>query len=261
MNWFMNKYLAFKGTHPHSQMVFILGTGRSGTHWIGNILAAHEDIRVTFERPSIFRMVTAMALNPDLKPGRVSGVVRRYRVEHARVAPRHYVDKSHPNLWLATELAEAFPNALFVGIERNPYATVASMLRHSGVLRWCEIWEEFPIPNRFLGITESNRADYEQLSLAGRCALRWLSHADRMRELRSELGERLEVFGYEDLIENTRDQLHRLQAFLKLRTPIPQPSPKRESLDKWRTNLTSQQRADIERIVGFKAPDGACRQD
>ena len=32
-----------------SRPIFVIGTGRSGTHWIGYILAAHPDIRATIE--------------------------------------------------------------------------------------------------------------------------------------------------------------------------------------------------------------------
>lgn len=94
---------------------------------------------------------------------------------------RLYVDKSHPNLGLAERLEEAFPSALFIAIERDPYATVASMLRHASVLKWQRRWREFPVPNRFLGITGG---DYHSVPLAAQCAMRWLAYHRRIEELR-----------------------------------------------------------------------------
>lgn len=130
------RWAAWRGRSPSSRKVFILGTGRSGTHWLGYILESHPDCVATIETRGIFRRVTRMALDPTLRPRLLPGLLRRYRLRHALAVPSHYVDKSHPNLWLAEALADAFDDALFVGIVRNPYATVASMLRHEGVLEW-----------------------------------------------------------------------------------------------------------------------------
>ena len=47
--------------------IFVLGTGRSGTHWLGYILDAHPDIHVAIEERTKFRLATRAAL----RPGRV----------------------------------------------------------------------------------------------------------------------------------------------------------------------------------------------
>jgi hypothetical protein len=146
-----------------SKKIFVIGTGRSGTHWLGQILQAHPDIHVTVEAPPIFAWSTAMALDPRQSPVLLPQLIRQYEIEHAAVAPRHYADKSHPNIWHAEDLAARLPDAVFLGIQRNPFATVASMLEHAGVLAWHERWREFPVPNRFLGITLENAAAGRQM--------------------------------------------------------------------------------------------------
>ena len=249
MNILAAKYRAWRGTHSESQMVFVLGTGRSGTHWIGNILDSHADFRVTVEKRSLFNLVTTMALDPSTKRSLFPKLVRRYRVQHARVAPKHYGDKSHPNIWLADELAEVFPNARFVGIQRNVYATVASMLKHRGALKWQEGWRKFPIPNAFLGITDENAAHYEALPVAAKCALRWLAHEQQMDCLRNMLGESLIVLSYEDVIQDTERQLEKLTQFLCLTSPFPIPAIKIKSLDKWRTELDEEAIAAIDLVT------------
>lgn len=237
-----------------SKKIFVIGTGRSGTHWLGQILQAHPDIHVTVEAPPIFAWSTAMALDPRQSPVLLPQLIRQYEIEHAAVAPRHYADKSHPNIWHAEDLAARLPDAVFLGIQRNPFATVASMLEHAGVLAWHERWREFPVPNRFLGITLENAAAYPMLPQAVRCALRWQSHAARMDALRAVLGPRLLVVRYEDLILSTANEISRLADFLQLTTPIPLPPVKSESLDRWQHAMPADAIRQVASVTGI-APD------
>ncbi len=245
------RYLSGVGT---SVPIFVIGTGRSGTHWVGYILAAHPDIRATIEAAPIFQWVTTMALNPQTEAKLLPRLIRAYKWQRFRSAPRHYLDKSHPNIWIAEHLKKAFPDALFVGIERNPYATVASMMKHEGVAAWHERSAEFPIPNRFLGIVAERAATYDQIPLAGKCAIRWIAHRAQMERLRESLGDSLLVVSYESLIQNTREEIDRLQSFLNLSRPIPMPEVKRASLDKWRAQLSAEQIQDIAAVVDFGPP-------
>lgn len=148
-------------------------------------------------------------------------LIRAFQVEHKAVAPKHYADKSHPNIWHAEDLAAAPPDAIFLGIRRNPYATVASMLKHRGVFKWHARWRRFPVPNRFLGITPENRRNYANMPLPARCVLRWRSHIERLGSLRGPLGNRLLVVDYEDLIRHAETELAKMNGFLGLTTPSP----------------------------------------
>lgn len=235
--------------------IFVVGTGRSGTHWLGQILQSHPDIHVTVEAPPIFTWATEMALDPRKKPDLLPRLVRQYEFEHRAVAPRHYADKSHPNIWQAEDLAARLPDAVFLGIQRNPFATVASMLQHPGVLAWHERWHAFPTPNRFLGITADNQADYASLPPAVKCALRWRSHALRMDELRAVLGGRLLIIRYEDLIVAGPREAARLTDFLRLSVPIPPPSANSGSLDRWRQELPAEVQRQIASVTGIAPGD------
>ncbi len=236
-----------------SRKIMVIGSGRSGTHWLAQILESHPRVRATIEGTKAFHRVTRMALDPSTRPLLLPKVLRYYRWQHLRSHPRHYLDKSHPNLWLAPELAHAFPDALFLGIERNPYGTVASMLKHRGVLAWHRRWREFPIPNAFLGITEELAERYDSMDLAEQCALRWKAHHDRMAEMGGLLGDRLLRIQYEDLFENTDEALARLADFVGLGTPIPRPEIRRESLFKWKEQLTDEQIGQVEAVTGVVA--------
>ena len=235
--------------------VFVIGTGRSGTHWIGYSLGNHPEIRATIEQRPMFGWSTDMALNPTLEKSLFGRLVFAYKRQLFRSVPRLYLDKSHPNLWIAEKLKKAFPQALFVGIERDPYAVVASMLKHGGILAWHKRWREFPVPNRFLGITPETARTYDDLPIASQCAMRWVAHHDRMKELKGMLGDSLMVISYETFAHHTEQTIHELQLFLGLKTPIPIPDVKTDSLDKWKDQLSPAEIQQIQDIVGFPPDD------
>ena len=123
------------GSSP-TRPVFVIGTGRSGTHWLGYSLGNHPEVRATVEMKPMFGLSTRMALDASLESQLFGKLKRAYQWQLLRSAPRLYLDKSHPNIWIAEKLKDAFPKSQFVAIERNPYATVASMMKHKGVSAW-----------------------------------------------------------------------------------------------------------------------------
>ncbi|QGH36254.1 sulfotransferase [Gracilibacillus salitolerans] len=243
------KYLAAKDESKDTRKIFVLGSGRSGTHLLGYVLDSHHLINATIEKPKIFTMATTIALNKEKKERLLPNLVRKYKIEHAKVAPKHYVDKSHSNIWISEELSSIFPNAKFIGIQREPYSVVASMLKHEGVLRWQKNWSDFPIPNEFLGITTENVSEYESMAPEERAALRWCSHAKKMDELKLSLGNRLMVINYESLVKNPEPCLVNIAKFLELHSPFPPYKMKIESLEKWKHQLSDTQIENIDNVV------------
>jgi hypothetical protein len=235
-----------------SKKIFVIGTGRSGTHWLGDIIGAHPDVAATVEKPPIFLWVTRMARRPDMVSQLYPKLVRRYRQEHGAVLPKHYLDKSHPNIWIAELLAESFPEALFVGITRDVFGTVNSMLQHAGVLKWIHRWRDYPLPSRFLGVGLDSAAAYETLPLEAKCAIRWKAHVMQLEHLKGVLGKRLMILEYEKLQTDIAAELSRIATFLDLKTPIPLPHVKTRSLDKWKHELSAEQQRNISDAVhGF----------
>jgi hypothetical protein len=231
--------------------VFVIGTGRSGTHWLGYSLGDHPEVSATIEAQPMFRWSVQMALNPDLEKQLFGKLALAYKWQLFRANSRFYLDKTHTNIWIAEKLQDAFPQALFVGIERNPYATVASMWKHKGVSAWHKRWRKFPVPNRFLGITPELAEIYDEIPFASQCAIRWVAHHDRMKELANALGDSLMVVSYESFAMNTEKSLHKLQQFLGLQRPIPVPDVKSDTLGKWKDQLSDEHVKQIESIVGF----------
>ena len=199
----------------------------------------------------MFGLSTQMAMNPSLERSLYPQLVKAYKQELSKSAPKLYMDKSHPNIWLAEKLKASFPRALFIGIERDPYATVASMMKHKAVAAWHSRWREFPVPNRFLGISAQDAETYSNLSLASQCTMRWLAHHQKMHELRHTLGDSLFVISYESFAHDTQKIVNELQVFLGLKTAISTPNVTLDSLHKWTEQLSTQDIEDISSVVGF----------
>ena len=165
--------------------------------------------------------------------------------------PRIYLDKTHPNIWIADKLQQVFPEAQFVGIERDPYATVVSMMQHKSVSTWHHRWREFTIPNCFLGITEELAKTYDDIPFPSKCDLRWVAHHERMNQLKSTLGAKLLVISYESFAHQTEEIIYQMEHFLRLKHPIPIPNVKTDSLQKWKPQFADEEIAQIRQVVGF----------
>jgi hypothetical protein len=234
---------------PHK--IFVIGSGRSGTHWLGYILEAFPETHVTVEKPPIFPWVVEMAQRPGTEDRLFPQLAGRYRAEHRAVLPKHYVDKSHPNLWLAERLADEFPEARFVAIWRSLEGTVASMLKHEGVRHWVEVWDRSGGTNRFLGVTRELIPAYRNMSKTARCAVRVIAHAAEIDRLTKVLGQRLHVVAYDGLHRDPDVEIERLAAFLGLPVPSSVPTPDAGSRWKWRTQLSDADLADIREVAAL----------
>lgn len=225
-------------------IIFVVGTGRSGTHLVGRLLGSHPAVHATIEEQPMFGLVTQISVYG--MRSRMSELVDVYRRQLAKHAI--YADKSHHALWCAEELQDAFGDeARFVAVERDPRAVVASMLLHQdGVMRWLERWRELPVPCPFLGL--ENASTFSELTVEQKCAARWRSHHRRIAQLRGRL-DHLLVLNYERLVVEPVAELERLAGFLGIENRFNAELPHRDSLDRWRAQLTGEQVAAIEQLV------------
>jgi hypothetical protein len=224
------------------KLILVIGCGRSGTNWLAQTLLASPDIDGRIEDPATFAPSLRHALGQADRDATVQRLAATYRSYMAE-AHRHYLDKSHTNIWLAEALAEELPNALFLGISRDVMQVVASKLRHDGARHWAEHYERYPKAGKFLGLCDG----FAQMSLAARCARHWLSHQKELERLSAALPGRMMHLPYEFMVEQPRQVSMALSEFLDARVPSPQPNPK--AMHKWRSGLTPQEVADIQAVV------------
>lgn len=249
------------GSRPEPPCVFIIGTGRSGTHLLADVLAASPDHRVLVEKQPLFRWSTAMAMDPREEQTLFPRWVRRMRLEQCAAWPKVVVDKSHPNIWITERLAAAFPRALFLGTRRSPHATVASMLDHGGFICSESRWRPLPLPNRLLGIDRDHAESYAALSSVEQLTLRWVANERRFTAVRAMLGGRLLEVEYEKMVTDTRSTLDRLAGFLG-RPRLVAPRPIRsDTLGKWRQTLTPGQVTAIDAMLRRHGFAAACSRE
>ena len=229
--------------------IFIVGNGRTGTNWMGQIIGSHPD--VAYGGEAMLKLVTSAIMLPDdpWKYEALEHVVSRYDLRIVQAAPKHYADKSHPALWMIDELAAAFPDAKFIAMKRDPVATVASMLNHSGVLQW----HKLDHPSPFLGTTAENFDAYQKLEEFEKCAMRLKAHYDRIDMVRhGPLIERIVEARFEGFVEDDTqigaDWLFDWLGLPPHRIP-PKLHARSDALTKWKDTLSDEQADRIRELM------------
>jgi len=170
-----------------------------------------------------------------------------------------YGDGSPDLLYSAEMLVAAFPDARFVQVIRDGRDAVAGMLADADTLAWfrpgfANLDTEFPNP--FLGVeNETDRAGWTELSLAGKCAMRWRSAVRVSARLRATLSEQqLTTIRYEELVTKPDNAAGLVSEFVGAEVPavalqdtVPQIAPEPGS---WRRTLSTEQASEVEKIAG-----------
>jgi hypothetical protein len=180
--------------------------------------------------------------------------IKKYMYYHE--CKTKYVDKSHPNLFNVPALLSYFPEAKFIGIYRNVFETVASMLTHGACANWGARYKELKFPNEFLGLDVHNIERYESATLAGRCAFRWFSHYSKLLQLEAEYNDQFLLINYRDLIQQNESQTKRIGKFLNTRLQCVKPDMSCQA--KWKTKLTVGEYEEILSVLDYCGMKSAC---
>lgn len=233
--------------------VFVVGTGRSGTHFTVRLLNGFENAYDPLggeEDPDVLRDVALAAIHHRLPSERTSEYYRALLTEGKGIL----LDQHHCNLFFVRHWSNMFDGIIFLYPQRPTYQIVASMLRHKGVMRWYSYAREWrqrtinriPYPNRFLGI--DNASDISTLPPHLLCAHRVIAHRRAYEDRIAEGGGDLRGIDYEALVEDpltafsrvfTSDEINSLGEFTLSETP------QKTSLVKFRDTLSKEQVAEI----------------
>jgi Sulfotransferase family len=271
------------------QPVFVLGAPHSGADLVARALKRSAGFHVTMGKPSVLRVVDAFARRPSIARGRGEAAAAVLRDAFAQAwqvsaqgclacspacrlagggsagpcvterAIARYGDGSPDLLYCAEMLVSAFPDARLVQVIRDARDAVADMLGDTDTLAWfrpgfANLDSEFPNP--FLGIeNETDRAGWSELSLAGKCAMRWRSAVRVSARLRSTLSaQQLTTIRYEELVTKPDTAAGLVSEFVgteisaaALQDPVPQVAPEPGT---WRRTLSTEQAIEVEKIAG-----------
>ena len=233
-----------------ASIIFIIGTGRSGTNLVGRIIGSHPQVIPYIEDSRFFKLATKIAIEQKFRTRRTSKLIRRYQKEAKAISGKsnYVLDKSHTNIWIADQLFEKFGDAKFIGVSRDVYSTVSSMLQHSGVMSWYDTLNN-KVENQFLGINNDNVDFFADLPLESKCAFRWISHQHQLGQLQKTLGANLYITDYAEVIKQNEIELERYSNFLGLENKFRVEKLNPDSLTKWKSSLKPQQIDNIEMVV------------
>ncbi len=235
------------------KLIFVSGTGRSGTHLIGRSLSNHPEIEDRIEVPNTFNLITSIAINQDIRNIiYIRYLKQKLKKELTKIIKESskpiILEKSHPSLWIFEFIIKNFEEAFFIGVWRDVFPTVSSMLQHDGVLSW---YNRLPQnkQNRFLGITNNNKNKFNKYSIEEKCALRWQSHYKELMRLNKKYPEKLYLIKYEDFLNSSESYLQNISEYLNISNQFLLEPFNMHSQNKWKKSLTVGQINKIEKIL------------
>jgi hypothetical protein len=277
------------------QPVFVIGAPHSGADLLGRALKRSAGFHVTIGQRSVQNVVYAFARSPSIQRGRGEAAATVLRDAFAQawqvsahgcmdcspecreaggvngagscIAEREitrYGDASPELMYCAEALVEAFAEARLVQLIRDGRDVVAAMLADAGTASWFKRGASGPdteFPNPFLGIeTEEDLAAWPDLSLAGKCAMRWRGSVRKMARLRSSMqAEQLTTLRFEQLIRQPEATATAVTEFVGAEVSQAQVRALRRGSGSqplavepggWRRLLTSAQVTEFEQVAG-----------
>ncbi len=226
--WLFSRFFVDVGGDA-SRTVFIAGTGRSGTTWVGDLVNHQNQFRTIFEpfHPTYVPECGVFAPRPYMPAGRrdeaceavaraiVTGKLRNRWADGQNLRPystRREVKEIRANLMLKW-LRDLFPSMPLVLCLRHPCAVVGSRSKLGWHNHLDEILGQPEIVRDHFGSIDLSRYGGEDAGLAGHAAMWAIETLVPLRQLSP--GEVHIVF-YENLCVDPRTEVARLFEYLQL---------------------------------------------
>lgn len=244
-----------KKSKSNSKYIFIIGSGRSGTHFIGRAIGEHPQVELFLEDTKNFNLVKKVAI---LEKGDkyLHRLLKRYKKLQEKSDKTWILEKSHPNIWLTESLLLHFPDSYFIGMQRDLYQVVSSMLNHGGINNVKSWYDLLPMDknSKFLGLNEYNIEYFKDLPIEAKCTIRWLSHSFELERLKNKYPDRVLVFDYSIFCQNFESEFLKIEQLTELKLMDYAEEPKLVSLNKFR-NLSKEQIKIIDETLEREKPN------
>jgi hypothetical protein len=286
-----SRHILIVNARKVTQPVFVIGAPHSGAEAVGRALKISPGFHVTIGQHAVLQAVYAFARRPSLYSGRgeaAAAVMRDAFAQGWQVNPTsclectpqcrsaaglrreevgpcveqrglsRFGDASPDLTYCAEALVAAFPDAQIVQVVRDGRDTVADMLKDQIAMSWfrpsvANVDTEYPNP--FYGVEdETDRGTWQDLSPAGKSALRWRGAIRLAARLRKTMPEdQLKTLRYEDMAKNPGGAATALTSFTGVKIAAPTTPDHRRPRNEpsgWRRELTLSQVADVEKVAG-----------
>lgn len=235
--------------------IFIVGTGRSGTHFTCRALHGFQNIYDPLggnENSDILKDIAIASIHHHEYPISAINYYKKYK--KSTLPNKVFLDQHHPNLFFISKLHKLFDAPIFLYPDRPIEQIVASMLKHKGVLRWFDYAKKnrknfIPIENQYLGIQDL--CQLHEMKLHELCALRAIAHRNRAYVMKNR-GMSIRFINYESLV---KDQIKEFKSIFsekeidKLGNFNVAELGKTSSLQKFRDVLNEEEIAEIQNLT------------
>ena len=192
--------------------IFIVGLHRSGVNFLGNLLSPQQTLQM-IHAEYLESLIYDEVLNKKREHNKLIQDMydAMYDANHKRIIHPCYF-----NLWRVLLLQRQFPRAKFACLIRDPFSGIQSMMKQeiTQTILSEKNWENYPIPNEFLGIVLSvvdstliGGKPYKEFTLAEKCALRWAVHAKKISKLVKSQPTSFIPVVFEKLIFNNNENM------------------------------------------------------
>ena len=238
--------------------MFIIGTGRTGTHLMCNTLLTYENVRDDVKRkgPSAVentKRLTEVTQAAVLSKPLPEHVVKSY--SKAMQNDKVFVNQDHPNLWHVQQLLDTFPDIIFFAMKRPIVQVVSSMMQKNATHHWFE-WgkDNTEFPNKFLGL--KLKESVSELSKEELCTHRVRSHYKEIDRIKKIYKDKVIIVDFEELVKSngSHDYLRTIMGsqLKELGKKIKKYKTHPEVLEKFKSKLSQKQLNKITKLEKYK---------
>jgi hypothetical protein len=237
---------------PEERLVFVVGSPRSGTSFMGSALGSQPGWVDLGEVPPLKAAVPKLVdRSPEEQAVAIRRILQRIRTLGLARGLRG-VEQNPETSYVLDGALQAYPKATAIHVVRDGRDVVCSLLER-GWLRadhraWDDARQPYGAHARFW-VEPERRDEFAQASEARRAAWAWRRYVTAARAV----PERTLELRYEALVENPHAEADRLSAALgsdaaPLRIALAHAHD--ASVGRWRRDLTVEQIADVEAEAG-----------